>query len=108
MPRLIIPDDQDNVVLSIEGKEVRLTNLRKIFWPELGLTKGDLLRYYATVAPLILPVVADRPLVMKRFPNGVTGPNARLKLLFQSNVNRPVLSPRSFEPVGALTMRSET
>jgi hypothetical protein len=40
--RLIIPHDQDNVLASIEGKEVRLTNLRKIFWPELGLTKGDL------------------------------------------------------------------
>ena len=48
-----------------------MTNLAKPFWPKLKLTKGDLLRYYATVAPLILPVVADRPLVMKRFPNGV-------------------------------------
>ena len=38
---------------------------------EAASPKGDLLRYYATVAPLILPVVADRPLVMKRFPNGV-------------------------------------
>ena len=47
---------------------------RKIFWPKLKLTKGDLLRYYATVAPFILPAVADRPLVMKRFPNGVDGP----------------------------------
>ena len=44
-----------------------------MFWPELKLTKGDLLRYYATVSPLILPAVADRPLVMKRFPNGVDG-----------------------------------
>ena len=41
---------------------------------EAKLTKGDLLRYYATVAPLLLPAVADRPLVMKRFPNGVDGP----------------------------------
>ena len=48
-----------------------ITNPAKLFWPKLKLTKGDLLRYYATVAPLILPAVADRPLVMKRFPNGV-------------------------------------
>ena len=47
---LVIPRDQDNVVLTIERKEVRLTNLRKVFWPELGLTKGDLLQYYADVA----------------------------------------------------------
>jgi bifunctional non-homologous end joining protein LigD len=51
-----------------------VTNLAKIFWPDLKLTKGDLLRYYAMVAPFILPAVEDRPLVMKRFPNGVTGP----------------------------------
>ncbi len=53
------------------GTRIGVTNLAKPFWPKLKLTKGDLLRYYATVAPLILPVVADRPLVMKRFPNGV-------------------------------------
>ena len=45
-----------------------------MFWPEPKFTKGDLLRYYARVAPLILPAVADRPLVMKRFPNGIDKP----------------------------------
>jgi bifunctional non-homologous end joining protein LigD len=45
-----------------------------VFWPKRKLTKGDLFRYYARVAPFILPAVADRPLVMKRFPNGVAGP----------------------------------
>jgi bifunctional non-homologous end joining protein LigD len=53
------------------GDTLRVTNLQKIFWPDLGLTKGDLLRYYAEVADYLLPVVADRPLVMRRFPNGV-------------------------------------
>lgn len=55
------------------GARLGVTNLAKLFWPKLKLTKGDLLRYYAEVAPLILPAVADRPLVMKRFPNGVGG-----------------------------------
>jgi bifunctional non-homologous end joining protein LigD len=55
------------------GDRIGVTNLWKIFWPASKLTKGDLLRYYATVADLILPAVADRPLVMKRFPNGVDG-----------------------------------
>ncbi len=52
---------------------MKVTNLHKPFWPKLKLTKGDLMRYYARVAPFILPAVADRPLVMKRFPNGVGG-----------------------------------
>jgi bifunctional non-homologous end joining protein LigD len=72
-PRLSIPDDQDNIVLPVEGKEVRLTNLRKIFWPELGLTKGDLLRYYAAVADVLLPHVRNRAMVMKRYPHGAGG-----------------------------------
>jgi bifunctional non-homologous end joining protein LigD len=71
--RLIIPRDQDNVLASIEGKEVRLTNLRKIFWPELGLTKGDLLQYYADVAAVLLPHIRDRAMVMKRYPHGAAG-----------------------------------
>jgi bifunctional non-homologous end joining protein LigD len=56
------------------GERLNVTNLAKPFWPKLKLTKGDLLRYYAIVAPMLLPAVADRPLVMKRFPNGVDGP----------------------------------
>jgi bifunctional non-homologous end joining protein LigD len=71
--RLIIPRDQDNVVLTVEGKEVRLTNLRKIFWPELGLTKGDLLQYYADVAFALLPHIRNRAMVMKRYPHGASG-----------------------------------
>jgi bifunctional non-homologous end joining protein LigD len=70
---LIIPRDHDNVVLTIGGKEVRLTNLRKIFWPDLALTKGDLLRYYAAVAHVLLPHIRDRAMVMKRYPHGAAG-----------------------------------
>jgi bifunctional non-homologous end joining protein LigD len=55
------------------GDRVKATNLAKPFWPALGITKGDLLRYYVEVSPYLLPAVADRPLVMKRFPNGVGG-----------------------------------
>jgi bifunctional non-homologous end joining protein LigD len=71
--RLIIPRDQDNVVLTVGGKEVRLTNLRKIFWPELKLTKGDLLQYYADVSGMLLPHIRDRAMVMKRYPHGAAG-----------------------------------
>jgi len=55
-------------------REVRLSNLDKVFWPEEGYTKGDLLAYYHSVAPYILPYLRDRPLTMKRMPDGATGP----------------------------------
>jgi bifunctional non-homologous end joining protein LigD len=71
--RLTIPRDEANVTLTVDGKEVRLTNLPKIFWPELGLTKGDLLQYYADVAGVLLPHVRDRAMVMKRYPHGASG-----------------------------------
>jgi len=71
--RLVLPRDQDDVVLALERKEVRLTNLRKVFWPELGLTKGDLLQYYADVAGALLPHIKNRAMVMKRYPHGAAG-----------------------------------
>jgi bifunctional non-homologous end joining protein LigD len=64
---------KDGVIVLPDGLKLGITNPAKVFWPKLKLTKGDLLRYYATVSPLLLPVVADRPLVMKRFPNGIDG-----------------------------------
>jgi bifunctional non-homologous end joining protein LigD len=62
-----------SVTLTVEKKEVRLTNLDKPFWPELGITKGDLIQYYADVAPLLLPHIRDRAMVMKRYPHGAAG-----------------------------------
>ena len=59
--------------LVVEGKSVRLTNLDKPFWPELGITKGDLIQYYADVAPLLLPHIRGRAMVMKRYPHGAAG-----------------------------------
>ena len=56
-----------------DGSRVPVGNLHKVFWPEPGLTKGDLVRFDLRMSPYLLPVVADRPLVMKRFPNGVDG-----------------------------------
>jgi bifunctional non-homologous end joining protein LigD len=52
---------------------VAFTNLDKIFFPELGLTKGDLIDYYRRIAPIILPHLRDRPLSLRRFPNGIHG-----------------------------------
>ena len=68
-----IPADADDPDVPVAGATVRLTNLRKPFWPELGVTKGDLLRYYAAVSAWLLPHLADRAMVMKRYPNGAAG-----------------------------------
>lgn len=75
MPRaLAIPRDLTDVTLTVDRRDVRLTNLRKPFWPDLGITKGDLIQYYADVSALLLPHISDRPMVMKRYPNGAAGP----------------------------------
>jgi bifunctional non-homologous end joining protein LigD len=57
------------------GKEIAsLTNLDKVYWPEEGYTKGDLVRYYYEIAKCILPYLKDRPLILKRYPNGIDKP----------------------------------
>lgn len=55
------------------GRSLTVSKLDKVFFSKPRYTKGDLMAYYASVSPLILPAIADRPLVMKRFPNGVGG-----------------------------------
>ena len=65
---------RDGTLMLPDGDRLSVTNLSKVFWPTLKLTKGDLLRYYVRAAPFLLPAVTDRPLVMKRFPNGVAAP----------------------------------
>jgi bifunctional non-homologous end joining protein LigD len=52
---------------------LKLTNLDKVFWPGEGYTKGDLLEYYHAISPWMLPLLKDRPLVLDRYPNGITG-----------------------------------
>jgi bifunctional non-homologous end joining protein LigD len=67
-----LEDARRNGTLELPGgQRLAVTNLHKVFWPKEKLTKGDLFRYYAQVSPHLLPALADRPLVMKRFPNGV-------------------------------------
>ncbi len=69
----LIPTDVDDATVAVGDREVRLTNLRKVFWADLGLTKGDLIRYYVTIAPVLLPHLHDRAMVMKRYPHGAAG-----------------------------------
>jgi bifunctional non-homologous end joining protein LigD len=71
--RAIEDSRRDGVLTLPDGDTLKVTNLHKVFWPKQKLTKGDLFRYYARVAPFVLPAVQDRPLVMKRYPNGIAG-----------------------------------
>ncbi|MEO7217864.1 MAG: non-homologous end-joining DNA ligase [Gemmatimonadaceae bacterium] len=71
--RVSIPDTVDEIDLRIGRKAVRLTHLRKLFWPSLHITKGDLLRYYLAISPQLIPHLRNRAMVMKRYPNGANG-----------------------------------
>lgn len=68
-----VPAQGKSVTVRVEGRTVKLTNLGKTYFPELGYTKGDLIRYYALMAPVLLPHVLHRAMVMKRYPDGIHG-----------------------------------
>jgi bifunctional non-homologous end joining protein LigD len=70
--RVVIPKSGTHT-LAVEGREVRLTNLDKVFWKDEKITKGALIQYYADVAPYLLPHLKDRAMVMKRYPHGAAG-----------------------------------
>jgi bifunctional non-homologous end joining protein LigD len=72
-PGRLIPADRSEAIVAVGDRQVKLTNLDKLFWPALGITKGDLIRYYVDVAPVLLPHLHDRAMVMKRYPNGAQG-----------------------------------
>ncbi len=67
------------------GRELPVSSLGKVYFPDDGYTKGDVMRYYCTVSPVLLPVIADRPLVLKRYPDGIDGPS-----FFQQNAGAHV------------------
>ncbi len=60
-------------MVNVEGRELKLSNLDKILYPEAGFTKRDVIDYYTQVAPVLLPHLRNRPLTLKRYPNGVNG-----------------------------------
>lgn len=60
--------------VEIDGRQLKLSNLEKVLYPEVGFTKADVIDYYARIAPFILPHLKDRPITLKRYPDGVDGP----------------------------------
>jgi bifunctional non-homologous end joining protein LigD len=77
--------DEDGEISFGRGKRLRVSSLSKVFFPDAGITKGGLMRHYTRVAPYLLPELDGRPLVLKRHPNGVTGP-----MFFQQNAGEHV------------------
>jgi bifunctional non-homologous end joining protein LigD len=61
------------VEVEVEGRRLSLSNLDKVMYPAIGFTKGQVIDYYTRVAPVLLPHLSDRPLTLKRYPNGVEG-----------------------------------
>ncbi|ANM32227.1 DNA ligase [Acidobacteria bacterium Mor1] len=76
-PRIEIPEDEELEAAAEQGAErvVPFTNLDKVFWPEEGYTKGDLIEFYRRIAPWLLVYLRDRPLVLTRYPDGIEGKN---------------------------------
>ena len=70
-----IPREHIDHELEVDApvRELRLTRLHKVFWPDENITKGELIEYYRAVAPHMLPYLADRPTVLTRYPDGITG-----------------------------------
>jgi bifunctional non-homologous end joining protein LigD len=83
---LLNPTDETQV-RKIDGHELKFTNLSKVFWPEEGFTKRDMLNFYYQVAPFMLPYMKDRPQTLNRFPNGIYG-----KSFYQKDVTGKVPS----------------
>jgi bifunctional non-homologous end joining protein LigD len=75
--------DNHNVRVDVEGHTLALSNLDKVLYPATGFTKGEVIDYYSRVAPVLLPHVVDRPLTVKRYPNGVDE-----KFFFEKNAAR--------------------
>ena len=65
--------DPEKVPVEVEGRNLVLTNLAKVLYPQTGFTKAEVLSYYQRIAPLLLPHIADRPVTLKRYPEGVDG-----------------------------------
>lgn len=74
------PEKSAKVTVRVGNRELTLSNLSKVLYPEVGFTKGQVIDYYTRVAPVLLPHLKDRPLTLKRYPDGVDG-----KFFFEKN-----------------------
>lgn len=88
-------DGGDGDLVFARGKALHVSSLGKIYFPEAGVTKGDVMRYYASIAPVLLPHLRDRPLALTRFPEGIHGHS-----FYQQNAPRGVPDMVRVETIG--------
>jgi bifunctional non-homologous end joining protein LigD len=95
----------EQVVVEVDDRQLQLTNLSKVLYPETGFTKGEVIDYYTRIAPVLLPHLIDRPLTIKRYPNGVDA-----QFFFEKNAARgtPDWVRTVRLPVPGSTMNRET
>jgi len=95
----------ERITVEVEGRQLSLSNLDKVLYPETGFTKGEVIDYYTRIAPVLLPHLAGRPLTVKRYPNGVDG-----AFFFEKNAPRgtPKWVRTVTLPVPGSTMDRET
>ncbi|HEV7206559.1 MAG TPA: non-homologous end-joining DNA ligase [Jatrophihabitans sp.] len=95
----------EKVTVDVDGRHLTLSNLTKVLYPDAGFAKGEVIDYYSRIAPVLLPHLADRPLTVKRYPNGVDG-----KFFFEKNAPRstPGWVRTATLPVPGSTMNRET
>lgn len=89
-----------NSQLTVGGTKIDVTNLDKVLYPKIGFTKGQVIDYYVRISPVLLPHLKDKPITLKRYPDGVEG-----FVFYEKNVRRtvrPGSKPRPFrEPKAA-------
>jgi bifunctional non-homologous end joining protein LigD len=78
-----MPDKKETVTVDVDGRHLTLSNLAKVLYPQARFAKGEVIDYYTRIAPTLLPHLADRPLTVKRYPNGVDE-----KFFFEKNAPR--------------------
>jgi bifunctional non-homologous end joining protein LigD len=76
-------EQRETVTVDVDGRHLTLSNLAKVLYPEAGFSKGEIIDYYTRIAPILLPYLADRPLTVKRYPNGVDA-----QFFFEKNAPR--------------------
>ncbi len=98
-------EKKETVTVDVDGRHLALSNLTKVLYPEPGFTKGEIIDYYSRIAPVLLPHLADRPLTVKRYPNGVDA-----QFFFEKNAPRgtPSWVRTVTLPVPGSTMNRET
>jgi bifunctional non-homologous end joining protein LigD len=72
-PAVVIVEEKGKATATVEGRELKVSNLDKVLYPAVGFTKRDVIDFYADIAPVLLPHLEGRPLTLKRYPNGVDG-----------------------------------